>query len=44
MPIEKYFDGSGKKVMEKMKKKYGKKKGKTVFYAVVNKRKRGKKS
>lgn len=40
MPINKYFKGSGKKVMASMKKKYkDPKKAKSVFYAVANSRK-----
>jgi hypothetical protein len=38
MPISKYYGGSGEKVMRKMKKRYGSKKGKKVFYATHNKR------
>lgn len=41
MPLSKYFKGKGRKVMAKMKKEYGAKKGKSVFYATVNKRKKG---
>jgi len=37
MPLTK----SGKKVMKSMKKTYGKKKGKSVFYASMNKKKKG---
>lgn len=37
MPIRDYFKGDGKKVMKSMKKQYGKKKGKEVFYATANK-------
>ena len=37
MPISKYYSGSGKKVMRSMKKTYGAKKGKRVFYATANK-------
>jgi hypothetical protein len=37
MPLSKYFGGKGSSVMKKMKKKYGKKKGKSVFYATANK-------
>lgn len=37
MPLSKYFKGSGEKVMKNMKKKYGDKKGKEVFYATSNK-------
>ena len=32
---------SGKKVMGNMEKEYGKKKGKQVFYASINKKKKG---
>lgn len=39
MPISKYFGGHGKEVMAEMKKKYGEKKGESVFYATENKRK-----
>ena len=39
MPLTK----SGKKVMRSMTKQYGKKKGKSVFYASINKKKRGSK-
>lgn len=38
MPVSKYFKGHGDEVMSKMKKKYGDKKGKSVFYATANKR------
>lgn len=37
MPLSKYFKGSGDKVMNSMKKEYGDKKGKSVFYATANK-------
>ena len=37
MPIEKYFKGHGNEVLGKMKKKYGDKKGTSVFYATANK-------
>lgn len=37
MPLDKYFSGSGEKVMHAMKKTYGKDKGKQVFYATANK-------
>jgi hypothetical protein len=40
MPLSKYFKGKGEKVMEAMKKQYGDKKGKQVFYAKVNKDKK----
>jgi len=39
MPLSKYFKGSGEKVMKNMVKQYGAKKGKSVFYAIVNKMK-----
>ncbi len=38
MPLSKYYGGHGSEVMSKMKKKYGEKKGKQVFYATANKR------
>jgi hypothetical protein len=38
MPISKYFKGSGLSVMDKMRKQYGAKKGKGIFYAIANKR------
>jgi len=38
MPLSKYYGGSGEKVMSSMKKRYGSKKGKEVFYATANKR------
>jgi len=38
MPISKYFEGSGRRVMRDMTKRYGRKKGKQVFYATANKR------
>ena len=41
MPINKYFDGSGEKVMKSMKKQYGEKKGEQIFYATENKSKKG---
>ena len=37
MPISKYYKGSGEKVMKSMTKRYGAKKGKSVFYATANK-------
>ena len=40
MPLSKYFKGSGEKVMSAMKKEYGSKKGESVFYATVNKKKK----
>lgn len=39
MPIDKYFKGHGSEVMEDMVKRYGAKKGESVFYATANKRK-----
>ena len=38
MPIAEYYKGSGEKVMASMKKKYGEKKGKSVFYATAKKK------
>ena len=38
MPISAYFKGKGRTVLTAMRKKYGKKKGERVFYAVANKR------
>ena len=40
MPVGEYFQGHGDEVMASMKKKYGEKKGKSVFYATDAKRKR----
>jgi hypothetical protein len=37
MPLNKYFKGSGEKVMHAMQKEYGDTKGKKVFYATANK-------
>lgn len=37
MPISAYYKGSGLKVMESMMSRYGKDKGKQVFYAKANK-------
>lgn len=42
MPISKYYSGHGEKVMAAMKKEYGAKKGKQVFYATANKQKQRK--
>ncbi len=39
MPISEYFKGSGEEVMKSMVKRYGAKKGKSVFYATANKQK-----
>lgn len=38
MPISKYYGGHGSEVMKNMKKQYGDKKGRSVFYATANKR------
>lgn len=40
MPLSKYYGGKGPKVMKNMKKEYGAKKGKSVFYATLNKKKK----
>ena len=40
VPVDKYFKGSGKSVMDAMTKEYGKEKGKKVFYATANKKKK----
>lgn len=40
MPISRYYGGHGEQVMRSMRKKYGPKKGKQVFYATLNKRKK----
>lgn len=37
MPIKRYYGGKGRKVMRSMQKRYGKKRGKRVFYATINK-------
>lgn len=37
MPISKYYKGHGEEVMRGMKKRYGEKKGESVFYATANK-------
>lgn len=42
MPLSKYFKGSGKKVMGSLRKQYGPKEGKKVFYALANKNKSNK--
>ena len=39
MPIEHYFSGRGEQVLQAMRKRYGEKKGKQVFYATANKKK-----
>ena len=36
-PISHYFQGSGNKVMKKLRKSYGEKKGKEMFYKIANK-------
>lgn len=41
MPVDKYYNGHGKEVMRKMRDKYGKKKGKRIFYATAKKNKQG---
>ena len=38
MPVSEYYKGSGEKVMHSMKKRYGAKAGKRVFYATANAR------
>lgn len=40
MPLNKHFDGKGEKVMRDLMRKYGAKKGKQMFYAIENKRKK----
>jgi hypothetical protein len=45
MPLSKYdplFGGDARKALAEMTKKYGDKKGRQVFYAMVNKRKKSK--
>ena len=37
MPISEYYKGKGRKVMEQMRRRYGKKKGERIFYATANK-------
>lgn len=37
MPLSKYYNGGGEKLMKNMKKEYGDKKGESVFYATANK-------
>ncbi len=39
VPVERYYNGHGNEVMSNMKKEYGDKKGKEVFYATANKKK-----
>lgn len=43
MPISKHYKGKGRKVLKDMEERYGKKKGKEIFYAVENKQKKRKK-
>lgn len=38
MPVKRYYKGRGTKVMKAMKKRYGKTKGKRIFYATARKR------
>ncbi len=38
MPVGEYYKGEGARVMRAMKKRYGAKAGKRVFYATANKR------
>lgn len=38
MPIDGYYSGDGTKVLASMKKTYGRKKGKEVFYATAEKK------
>ena len=38
MPVSEYFSGHGAEVMRNMKKQYGEKKGKSVFYATAHAR------
>lgn len=40
MPISKYFKGKGTKVMGALRKEYGSKEGKKVFYVLANKQKK----
>lgn len=44
MPIKQYYGGKGRSVMRSMKKKYGSKKGQRIFYATVNKMRKGTKA
>ncbi len=37
-PVNEYFKGHGSEVMSNMAKEYGEKKGKSVFYALANKK------
>ena len=38
MSVNKYFKGKGREVMESMRKRYGDKEGKKIFYATANAR------
>lgn len=38
MPIDRYFKGKGKKVLEDMIRRYGKKRGTSIFYATAKAR------
>lgn len=40
MPLGRYYKGKGERVMSEMVKRYGSKRGKEVFYATINKRKK----
>ena len=40
MPVGKHYGGHGRKVMDNMMEEYGPRKGKKVFYATENKRKK----
>ena len=42
MPLSEHYGGKGAKIMSAMKNKYGSEKGKQVFYATENKRKKKK--
>lgn len=42
LPISSYYKGHGDEVMRRMIKEYGMKKGKRIFYATANKRKKKK--
>lgn len=41
MPVNRYYGGHGRSVMRAMRKRYGKKQGKKMFYATVNKMRKG---
>jgi len=43
-PVSAYYGGHGRKVMKSMKKKYGAKKGKQIFYATANTMRKGTKA